>query len=151
MSWFKKIFSSQSSSESSSQSSPQEPKVYFTKQKSQTEEPDKEPTDVTVSEFKECDETTQSIQNSSCYSLSGVSQSFDKKGEKRGWSDDEENKEPWWESFKSQSPTQKSGQKSESFKLSQPSSSQTQTEASQYQSENASDQEEQDEGEKISF
>ena len=48
-------------------------------------------------------------------------------------------------------PTQKSSQKSETFKLSQPSSLQTQTEASQYQSENASDQEEQDEGEKISF
>ena len=48
-------------------------------------------------------------------------------------------------------PTQKSSQKSETFKLSQPSSLQTQTEVSQYQSENASDQEEQDEGEKISF
>ena len=68
MSWFKKIFSSQSSSESSSQSSSQEPKVYFTKQKSQTEEPDKEPTDITVSEFEECEETAQSTQDSSCYS-----------------------------------------------------------------------------------
>ena len=42
MSWFKKIFSSQSSSQSSLQSSLQEPKIYFTKQKNQTEEPDKE-------------------------------------------------------------------------------------------------------------
>ena len=47
--------------------------------------------------------------------------------------------------------TQKSSQKSKSFKLSQPHSSQTQTEASQYQSENASDEEKQDKGEKISF
>ena len=121
MSWLKKIFSSQSSSKSSSQSSSQEPKVYFTKQKSQREEPDKEPADITVSEFEECDETTQSTQGGSCHSWSGVSQSFDIKGEKRGWSDNEENKEPWWEPFKSQSLTQKS----ESFRLSQPSSSQT--------------------------
>ena len=69
------------------------------------------------------------------------------KGEKQGWSDNEEDKEPWWESFKSQSSTQKSSQKSESFKLSQPSSSQ----AGQSQNENVSNEEEQDEGEKISF
>ena len=135
MSWFKKIFSSQSSFQSFSQGSSQEPKIYFTKQKSQKEEPDKEPTNITVSEFEECDEITQSTKDSSCYS----------------WSDDEDDKEPWWESFKSQSLTQKPSQKSESFKLSQPSSSQTQTEASQYQSENTSHQEEQDKGEKISF
>ena len=42
MSWFKKIFSSQSSSQNSLQSSLQEPKIYFTKQKNQTEELDKE-------------------------------------------------------------------------------------------------------------
>ena len=151
MSWFKKIFSSQSSSESSSQSSSQEPKIYFTKQKNQTEEPDKEPADITVSEFEECDKRTQSTQDSSCYSWIGASQSFDIKGEKRGWSGDEDGEEPCWESFKPQSLTQKPSQKSESFKLSQPSSSQTQTEASQYQSENASDEEKQDEGEKLVF
>ena len=44
------------------------------------------------------------------------------KGEKRGWIDDEDDEELWWESFKSQSSTQKSSQKSESLKLSQPSS-----------------------------
>ena len=93
----------------------------------------------------------QSTQDSSYYSWSGASQSFNMKGEKRGWSDDEDDEELWWESFKSQSSTQKSSQKPESFKLSQPSSWQTQTEASQYQSENASDQKEQGEGEKTSF
>ena len=61
MSSFKKIFSSQSSWQSSSQES----KIYFTKQKSQTEEPDKKPTDIIVSEFEECDETTQLTQDSS--------------------------------------------------------------------------------------
>ena len=80
MSWFKKIFSSQSSSQSSSQ----EPKIYFTKQKGQTEEPDKEPTDITVSKFEECDKTTQSTQDSSCCSWSGISQYFDIKGQKQG-------------------------------------------------------------------
>ena len=42
MSCFKKIFSSQSSSQSSSLSSSQETKVYFTKQKPQTEEAEEE-------------------------------------------------------------------------------------------------------------
>ena len=111
MSWFKKIFSSQSFSQSSLQISSQEPKIYFTKQKSQTEEPDKEPADITVSEFEECDKTTQSTQDSSCYSWIGASQSFDIKGKKRGWSGNEDNEEPWWESFKPQSSTQKSSQK----------------------------------------
>ena len=52
---------------------------------------------------------TQSAQDS-CYSWRGVSQSIDMKGEKRGWSSDEDEHEPWWESCKSQStkkPTQK--------------------------------------------
>ena len=84
MSWFRKIFSSQNSSQSSSQSLSQEPKIYFTKQKSQTEERDKEPAHITVSEFEECNKTTQSTQDSSCYSWSGARQSFDIKGEKQG-------------------------------------------------------------------
>ena len=46
-------------------------------------------------------------------------------GEKRGWSDDEETKKPWWESFKSQSSTQKSSQKSETLQLSQATSSES--------------------------
>ena len=105
MSWFKKIFSSQSFFQSSSQ----EPKVQFTKQKSlETEEPGKESTDITVSEFQECYETTQSTQDS-CYNWSVVSQSIDNKGKKREWNSDDEEEEPWWELFKSQS-TQKSTQ-----------------------------------------
>ena len=59
-------------------------KYTLQKKKSQTEEPDKEPAHITVSEFEECDKTTQSTQDSSCYSWSGVSQSFDIKGEKQG-------------------------------------------------------------------
>ena len=82
MSWFKKIFSSQSSWQSSSQSSSQEPKIYCTKQESQTKEPDKESANITFGEFEECDETTQSTQDSSCYSWSGASQSFDIQGKK---------------------------------------------------------------------
>ena len=146
MSWFKKIFSSQSSSQSFFQSSSQEPKVQFTKQKSQTEEPGKEPTDITVSEFQECYEITQSTQDSCC-NWSGVSQSIDNKGKKREWSSDDEEEEPWWELFKSQS-TQKSTQET-SFQLSQQSSSQ-QTETSQSQQENH-DNKQEDETEKISF
>ena len=89
---------------------------------------------------------TQSAQDS-CYSWRGVSQSIDMKGEKRGWSSDEDEHEPWWESCKSQS-TKKPTQKT-SFQLSQPSSSQ-QTETSQSQQENHDDEQE-DETEKISF
>ena len=89
--------------------------------------------------------TTQSTQDS-CYSWSGISQSINIKGEKREWSNDDEEEEPWWESFKSQS-TQKSIQET-SFQLSQPSSSQ-QTETSQSQQEN--DNEQEDKTERISF
>ena len=124
MSWFKKLFSSQGSS--SSQCSSQEPTVKFTKESSQKDKTDnkKEEPDTTVSEFEEIDET-QSTQDSSCYSWSGVIPLFDRQGKKRGWSDDEETEEPWWESVKSQSSTQKSSQKSETFQLSQATSSQS--------------------------
>ena len=123
MSWFKKLFSSQGSS--SSQCSSQEPTVKFTKYSSQKDETDnkREERDTIVSEFEEIDET-QSTQDSSCYSWSRASPLFDMQGEKRGWSDDEETEEPWWESFKSQSSTQKSSQKSETFQLSQATNSQ---------------------------
>ena len=112
MSWFKKIFgsqygfNSQSSSQGSSQGSSQEPKVQYVKQKSETDGNDPEIKNLTISETQECDEATQSTQDS-WYIWSGVSQEIDTKGEKRELSDDEE--EPWWESFKSQS-TQKSTQ-----------------------------------------
>ena len=79
MSWLKKLFSWQSSSQSSLQSASQEPKVYYSMQKSETKEPKKE------SEFEQCDETTQSTPDS-CYSWSSVSQSIDVKDEKREWS-----------------------------------------------------------------
>ena len=68
MSWFKTIFSSQST-----QSSTQETTVKFTKQKNETEEK----TTTTVNEFQGCNEETQSPQDStqerSCYSWSRVS------------------------------------------------------------------------------
>ena len=83
---------------------------------------------------------TQSTQDST-YSWSGVGQEIDIKEKKRQLSEDEEDEEPWWESFKSQS-TQKLTQKlSQTFQLSQPSSSKTQVEDSQSQNENASNKE----------
>ena len=97
MSWFKKIFSPQST-----QSSTEEKIVKFTKEKNETEEK----TTTTVNEFQNCNEETQSTQDStqesSCYSWSGVSQYLVIRGEKRGWTDDETEEELWWESFKSQ-------------------------------------------------
>ena len=92
MSWFKKIFGSQYGSQSSSQgcsrSSSQEPKVYYTcsvstKQKNETDNNKKESENIAVSEFEECDDATQSTQDSSCYRWSSVSQEFDIRGEKR--------------------------------------------------------------------
>ena len=105
MSWFKKIFGSQCSSQSSSQSSLQEPPVYhtcnvWTKQNNETDNNEKESENDTFSEFEECDNATQSHQDSSCYSWSSVIQPFQIRVEKRELSDNEE--EPWWESFKSQ-------------------------------------------------
>ena len=125
MSWFKKIFGSQSSSQSSSQISLQEPQVYYTcnvstKQNNETDNNEKESENATFSEFEECDNATQSHQDSSCYSWSSVSQPFEIRVEKRELSDDEE--EPWWESFKSQL-TQKLSFKSQlTQKLTQESS-----------------------------
>ena len=95
MSWFKKIFSSQygfnsqSSSQGSSQGSWQEPEVHYVKEKTQTDGNDTEIESLTTSETEECDDTTQSTQDS-CYSWSGVSQEIDIKGEKRELSEDEE-------------------------------------------------------------
>ena len=152
MSWFKKIFGSQCLS--------QEPKVYYscdisTKQNendNNQKENEKESENVTCSEFEECNDATQATQDSSCYSWSGVSQQIDFRGEKRELSDDEE--EPWWESFKSQS-TQKSTQELSQMKLfsSQCSSqaSDSQVGASYSQDDNKSDEEEKNDDEKIRF
>ena len=159
MSWFKKLFgsqsSSQSSSPSSSRSSQEEPKVYYscnisTKQnENETEtESEKQSENVTCSEFQEYDDTTQSTQDS-CYNWSRVSQQFDVRGEKRELSNDEE--EPWWESFKSQS-TQKSDSSQMKLFSSQSSweASDSQTEAIQDENKN-NENEEKDENEQISF
>ena len=66
MSWFKKIFGSQSSSQGSSQSSSQELLYYTcnisTKEKYETDNNEKESENVTVSELEECDDGTQSTQ-----------------------------------------------------------------------------------------
>ena len=130
MSWFKKLFSSQSSQSSSQQKlveddDSNEPKVYYsTHISTKADVPKKENEDITESQLEECDENTQSTQDS-CYSWRGVSQSIDIKGEKREWSDEEE-EEPWWESFKSQSQSKSSEKSTQetSFSFSQPSSSQ---------------------------
>ena len=86
MSSLKKLFSSQSSSQqklTEESNEPNEPKVYYSTQIStKTEVPKKEDEDLTESQFEQYDETMQSMQDS-CYSWSGVSQSFDIKGEKR--------------------------------------------------------------------
>ena len=87
MSWFKKIFGSQY--EFSSQSSSQEPKVRYVKEKSETDGSNNEIENLSIKESHECDETTQSTQDS-CYSWSGVSQEIDIKGEKRELSDEED-------------------------------------------------------------
>ena len=60
--------------------------MYYTcnisaKEKNETNNDEKESENVTVSEFEECEDATQSIQDSSCYSWSGVSQGFDIRGE----------------------------------------------------------------------
>ena len=123
MSWFKKIFgsqyrfSSQSSSQDSSQGSSQEPKVSYVKEKSETDGNEIE--NLTKSEIQKCDDTTQSTQDS-CYSWSIVTQDIDVKGEKRELLNDDNEEEPWWESFKSQS-TPKSTQDTQlqEFKSSQ--------------------------------
>ena len=149
MSWFKKIFGSQYEFSSSSS---QGPKVRYVKEKSETDGNNTEIEKLSIEENHECNETTQSTQDS-CYSWSGVSQGIDIKGEKRALSDEED--KPWWESFKSQS-TQKSTQESSQLKLfssSQPSGSQPKAEASSSQDDNKSDnnKEEKDKDEKISF
>ena len=124
----------------------------LTKEKNEADNNGKESENVTVSELEECDDATQSTQDSTCYSWSGVSQVFDIRGEKRELSDDEE--EPWWESFKSPS-TQKSTQESSQMKLfsSQSSlqASSSQLRASSLQDDDKTDKEEKNEDEKISF
>ena len=88
MSWFIKIFSSQNT-----QSSTEETIIKFAKQKNETEEKT-----TTVNELQDCNEETQSAQDStqesSCYSWSSVSQSLDICEEMRSWTDDETEEEP---------------------------------------------------------
>ena len=82
MKWFKEVFgsqygfNSQSSSQGSWQGSSQEPKVRYVKEKNETGSANTENDDLTVSQFEEYDETTQSTQDS-CYIWSGVIQSLD--------------------------------------------------------------------------
>ena len=152
MSWFKKIFGSQYLL--------QEPKVYYScnisrkqnENHNNQKENEKENENVTCSKFEECNNATQSTQDSSCFSWSGVSQQIDIRGEKRELSDDEE--KPWWESLNSQS-TQKSTQELSQMKLfsSQCSSqaSDSQVGPSYSQDDNKSDEEEKSDNEKISF
>ena len=134
MSQSKKIFGSQYefSSQSSSQSSSQELKVRYIKEKSETDGNNTEIENLSTEENHECHETTKSTQDS-CYSWSGVIQEIDIKSGKRELSDEED--QPWWESFKSQS-TQKSTQESSQLKVFssfQRSSSQPKAEASSSQ------------------
>ena len=109
MSWFKKIFGSQSSQSSQGSQTSQEPKVYFSQEKKEEKEK------ATTTEFKDCNN------DESTYSWSGVSQAIGIKGEQRSW-DDSDEEEPWWEAFKSQlftqTPTQTSSQgASQQFEL----------------------------------
>ena len=92
MSWFKKIFGSQSSETSHSSQSSQEPKVCYSKEEREEE---KEKEKLTSNEFIDCDEveSTQDDCQSSCYSWSGVSQALNIKGEKRSWDKREDEEE----------------------------------------------------------
>ena len=92
MSWFKKIFGSQSSETSQSSQSSQEPKVYYSKEEREEE---KEKEKLTSNEFIDCDKvkSTQDDSQSLCYSWSGVSQALDIKGEKRSWGESEDKEE----------------------------------------------------------
>ena len=72
-----------------SSSSSQEPKVRCVKEKSETDGNNTEIENLSIEENHECNETTQSTQDS-CYSWSGVSQEIDIKGEKRELSDEED-------------------------------------------------------------
>ena len=95
MSWFKKLFSSQSSQSSFQQKLVEndDSNDYSTHISAKADVPKKENEDITESQYEECDENTQSTQDP-CYSWSGVSQSIDIKGEKREWNNEEE-EEPW--------------------------------------------------------
>ena len=97
MSWLKKIFGLQYgfSSQSSSQNSSQEPKVHYVKQKDETDSSNTDIQNLTISEVEYCDDTQESMQDST-YSWSSVSQEIYIKGEKRQLSEDEEDEEPWW-------------------------------------------------------
>ena len=114
----------------------------------ETDGNDTEIENLTISEIEN---TTQSAQDS-WYSWSGVSQEIDIKGEKRELSDNEE--EPWWESFKSQS-TQKTTQETlmqKFYGLQASLQAISQAQASSSQDDNKSDdEEEKKDDEKISF
>ena len=118
---------------------------FIIRKKNETDGNDTEVERLTISEIEECTETTQSTQDS-CYSWGGVSQEIDIKGEKRELSDDEE--EPWWESFKSQSNTP--AEKFYSLQTSSQGSSQAQAISSQNDNK-SDDQEDKKDDEKISF
>ena len=126
-------------------------KMHYTKQKNETDDNEKEIENLAISKIKECDETTQSTQDS-CYSWSGISQEIGIKGEKRELSNDEE--EPWLESFKSQS-SQKSTQSTptqEFHSLQASSQASSKAQASFSQDDNKSDDEEdKKDDEKIRF
>ena len=64
-------------------------KFIIKNKKNETDGNDTEIEMLTISEIEECDETTQSTQDS-CYSWSGVIQEIDIKGKKIEFSDDKE-------------------------------------------------------------
>ena len=108
MSWFKKLFSSQPSSS-------QTPTVKYIKVTDRKDEERKDSKKEEKEEEQITNETEQSMpeidqtQESSCYSWSGATPIFDSQSEKHKWEDDDD--EPWWESFKSEPSTQKNGRK----------------------------------------
>ena len=123
---------------------------FIIRKKNETDGNDTEVERLTISEIEECTETTQSTQDS-CYSWGGVSQEVDIKGEKRELSDDEE--EPWWESFKSES-SQKSlqgTQKQQFYSLQSILEANSQRQASSSQDNKSDDVEDKNDDEKISF
>ena len=102
MSWFKKIFTSQSS---------QETKVYYQKDTQTDQQKEEEKKSETEAKFEELqvddsqvsDEATKLSQKSWWSGWSRLSQPFTSKYEKRDFSSDEEEEDQWWKSFCSES------------------------------------------------
>ena len=142
MSWFKKIFTSQSS---------QETKVYYQKDTQTDQQKEEEKKSETEAKFEELqvddsqvsDEATKLSQKSWWSGWSRLSQPFTSKYEKRDCSSDEEEEDQWWKLFCSES-----NKKVELWQGESSSSSQTKEDKNKNEEDNKN--EDKDQG-KVSF